>query len=675
MYKLLIICSIFLYAYAEVSLNNFFPYGPSQGDASMIRSDDGSSPQIDISTNYRFFGLNQSFLWINVNGAISFKSVINVYTPSCAPVVGAFSMISPYWADVDIRTTGNIYYRESRNSNVLQQANMEIRNAFPEIDNVNMTWAYIITWYNVTYYPDTDPNENKTRNFFQCALATDERFSYAIFYYNQMLWTTGDASGGHGGLGGTPAQAGFDAGDGVHRFMINGSCQNDINTTLVTKSNVGKPGVWVFSVANSTIVAPPTRSTITSTKKIMTTPTTTVKTTPTTAKATPTTTAPISGLSNSDGTPCSCNKPTMWLDIIVAIDKSKSIGVGGLGSIGSQLATMFYGANIAQGGSGYYSRVALVLFSSDVKVLGDLKTYTSYNDLVKVFLNLEGYHNTTDIVVDIYSALDTAQNIFESQSDTSTRQARKVVLLFASSYNQIGGNDPKTIANQMNNSNVFIVTVDYKDVGGAATELLSQISTPFMNFTSADETNGADVFAEVDQALCFANCICPKSMQQVITYNATSGRQVYWSDCIIPYDSGSFAQFAQVACKEIGGSLVSLTTSAKADIVINLANQKISSKRFHIGLHRNVAKNLVWYGYNSTEYPLSAAYQNWAPGFNSGSAGDCVYTEKYDGRTWGWMTENCLGQNPYAYICQVRACDSTYGTCDCASWFNDPSCS
>ena len=64
---------------------------------------------------------------------------------------------------------------------------------------------------------------------------------------------------------------------------------------------------------------------------------------------------------------------------------------------------MFYGVNIAQGGSGYYSRVAIVLFSSDVKVLGDLKTYTSYNDLLKAFLNLETYHNATDIVVDIYA--------------------------------------------------------------------------------------------------------------------------------------------------------------------------------------------------------------------------------------------------------------------------------
>ena len=36
------------------------------------------------------------------------------------------------------------------------------------------------------------------------------------FRYNQLNWTTGNASGGINGLGGTPAQAGYDAGDGVH---------------------------------------------------------------------------------------------------------------------------------------------------------------------------------------------------------------------------------------------------------------------------------------------------------------------------------------------------------------------------------------------------------------------------------------------------------------------------
>lgn len=45
-------------------------------------------------------------------------------------------------------------------------------------------------------------------NTFQAVLVTDGRYSFAIFNYGPMTWTTGTASGGNTatGLGGTPAQ-------------------------------------------------------------------------------------------------------------------------------------------------------------------------------------------------------------------------------------------------------------------------------------------------------------------------------------------------------------------------------------------------------------------------------------------------------------------------------------
>lgn len=56
--------------------------------------------------------------------------------------------------------------------------------------------------------------------------------------------------------------------------------------------------------------------------------------------------------------------------------------------------------NIAQTGPGYYSRVSLILFSSDVKVVGTY--YASYKALMKDLLKLESFHNQTDGIVDIY---------------------------------------------------------------------------------------------------------------------------------------------------------------------------------------------------------------------------------------------------------------------------------
>uniref|UniRef100_A0A914EM63 C-type lectin domain-containing protein n=1 Tax=Acrobeloides nanus TaxID=290746 RepID=A0A914EM63_9BILA len=400
-------------------------------------------------------------------------------------------------------------------------------------------------------------------------------------------------------------------------------------------------------------------------------------TTTTTPGAPVTTGGPTNPLSNSDGTPCNCNTATMWLDLILIADRSKSIGVGGLGSIGTQLATNLYGINIAQSGSNYYTRVGLIVFSSDVQVIGNLNKYNSYNDLTNDLLNLESYHKADDNVVDIYAALKSAQDMFQTQAaNNANRNARQVVLLFASSYNQIGGNNPVVIANQMNNSNIFIITVDYNDAQGAATQLLSQISTPFMNFSSSDSNGLTNTFTEINSALCYSNCVCPASMTQLITYNSNTGRQTYFADCYIAYLSGSFATFAERACEEIHGTLIALQTGSKTNFVINSVANKNNTKltRFHTGLHRDVSKNWVWYGYQNTNFPLGA-FANWAPGFSSSSAGDCAYIEKLSSTTWGWATENCIGQNPYQYVCQVRACDSTYGTCDCNTWKNDPSCS
>jgi MYXO-CTERM domain-containing protein len=76
------------------------------------------------------------------------------------------------------------------------------------------------------------------------------------FRYNRCEWTTGDASGGSGGLGGTPAQAGFDAGNTSDFVEIMNSRTSTIHTTLCTMSNVGEPGIWRFSIRSGSVVCP-----------------------------------------------------------------------------------------------------------------------------------------------------------------------------------------------------------------------------------------------------------------------------------------------------------------------------------------------------------------------------------------------------------------------------------
>ena len=62
-----------------------------------------------------------------------------------------------------------------------------------------------------------------------------------------IQWTTGDDSGGVGGLGGIEALAGINVGDGTNSTTIPGSLTPSIINISKT-SNVGIPGIWMFEV-------------------------------------------------------------------------------------------------------------------------------------------------------------------------------------------------------------------------------------------------------------------------------------------------------------------------------------------------------------------------------------------------------------------------------------------
>ena len=85
-------------------------------------------------------------------------------------------------------------------------------------------------------------------------MATDGIRSFVIYLYADGLiqWTTGDASQGSGGLGGIPAQVGFNAGDGVRFATVPGSRTAQI-LNIASTSNVGTPGIWIFQVDEANI--------------------------------------------------------------------------------------------------------------------------------------------------------------------------------------------------------------------------------------------------------------------------------------------------------------------------------------------------------------------------------------------------------------------------------------
>ncbi|XP_055502008.1 sushi, nidogen and EGF-like domain-containing protein 1 [Leucoraja erinacea] len=236
----------------SVPLGDFYPFGLENGDSVNGKVDDGGSGLLEISHSFPFFGERHSGLYVNNNGIISFLKEVSQFTPVAFPISNDRRVVAAFWADVDNRRAGDVFYRETKDPMILQSATNDIRRYFPELEEFTTQWAFVATWYKVTFFGGSTFSPVNT---FQIVLVTDGEFSFTIFNYENITWTTGmhaSSGGDFAGLGGIAAQAGFNAGDGKRYFNIPGSRTDDIVDVEMT-TNVGIPGRWVFRIHDAQV--------------------------------------------------------------------------------------------------------------------------------------------------------------------------------------------------------------------------------------------------------------------------------------------------------------------------------------------------------------------------------------------------------------------------------------
>ncbi|XP_043935285.1 alpha-tectorin-like [Protopterus annectens] len=219
-----------------------YPYGPSKGDITNPKIDDGGSSLIPLGVSFPFFGTSYRSCYVNNNGLISFNVSVGQYTPDAFPLADGRAFIAPFWADVDNRLYGDVYYRENSDPALLQRATTDVNRYFPDL-HFTANWVFVATWDRVAYYGSSSTKENT----FQAVLISDGTQSFIFLNYDIIQWTTGTASGGNSstGLGGIPAQAGFNSGNSTYYFSTPGSRSPSI-LNIQSTSNVNIPGRWVF---------------------------------------------------------------------------------------------------------------------------------------------------------------------------------------------------------------------------------------------------------------------------------------------------------------------------------------------------------------------------------------------------------------------------------------------
>jgi alpha-tectorin len=224
---------------------HFYPYGPNEGDTLLHQADDSYSTRQDLGTvPLVFFENTYTGIYVNHNGVLTTNSGFSTFTSSPFPLNTNNPAIAPYWADVDTRGSlpgdGFISYRQSFEPTLLSRATTDALNIFSaETPTFDAAWIFVASWHEVTYYGNQGATVPTLIVTFQAVVMSDGTHSFALFNYgDDMHWTTGTASGGNRvtGLGGTPAQVGFDAGDGVNFYNLPGSQTNDIHNVLRSQS-------------------------------------------------------------------------------------------------------------------------------------------------------------------------------------------------------------------------------------------------------------------------------------------------------------------------------------------------------------------------------------------------------------------------------------------------------
>ncbi len=169
-------------------------FGPDGTYTELPANDDGSTGTITLPFTFCLYGSTFTSCNINNNGNITFNGPTSQYSASGFPF--SSPMVAAFWGDVDTRCGATMKYKVEPHRLIATWPGVGVFSVNCALHN---TFQIIIT-------DGLDPGIGIGNN--------------VAFYYGDMQWTTGTASGGSGGFGGTPATVGLNNGNGIDYVQI-----------------------------------------------------------------------------------------------------------------------------------------------------------------------------------------------------------------------------------------------------------------------------------------------------------------------------------------------------------------------------------------------------------------------------------------------------------------------
>ena len=183
------------------SLVDFCLAGSAAPDGAHCHYNDDDSSQENLGFSFSLFGTLYTSVFINNNGNLSFGEFFSTFSSSGFPLNG-HPMIAPFWGDVDTGSSGTDYLGHVWKQKIRQN-------------------VFAVAWDHVGYYNE----QANLENTFMVMISDGNDAEMGLgnnvcFCYEDMQWTTGGASGGAGGFGGTPATVGVNKGDSDSYWQV-----------------------------------------------------------------------------------------------------------------------------------------------------------------------------------------------------------------------------------------------------------------------------------------------------------------------------------------------------------------------------------------------------------------------------------------------------------------------
>ncbi|XP_066592875.1 protein mesh isoform X2 [Prorops nasuta] len=263
----------------EIRSNFMYWYFDKGGDKYQgdYQSDiQSSTTQIHKSLNFQlpFFGFRFNYTRLSINGYLEFSDPPDHYDyPLVFPVKDWPKKNDPSFigiffskcrigelteTEINQKRPG-VYFRlerdlQTRNdqfgAEMRERVKWDIREGVVGSDSFEPKHAVIVTWKNVSFAGGIVNALTRT-NTFQLVLATDEVYTYAIFNYLDIQWTTHTEAGGDTthGEGGVPAYVGFNAGNGTQSYEYKPYSQMTTIRDLTGRGWAnGFPGRHIFRI-------------------------------------------------------------------------------------------------------------------------------------------------------------------------------------------------------------------------------------------------------------------------------------------------------------------------------------------------------------------------------------------------------------------------------------------